>query len=341
MADISVGIIGLGRLGASVGLALKRYNDRSDANNHFSIVGADPISSVEKTAKAKGAIDKVVNSVLTAAENQDIVVIATPYAETRQTFRNIADILREGTVVFDLSPLKRPSLNWAKEFFLNDIHLIGGTAILNPIYLWDGLEDTEHAQANLFDNGSILLAPAPNANKEAVELITQLAGILGADSHFIDPDEHDGLIAATEAVPALLGVAAFRAMAASQGWSEIQRTTNPAFGRLTHRIMDTHPDDIRDLLLNNRDNTIRHLDATIEALQGLRTVLADNDTDAVEAALVGAEQDYQAWLKRRTGGAWDELIEQERPSPVGSMLSGVLGGFLANRLRGGSGEGKK
>lgn len=341
MAELTIGIIGLGRLGSSIGLALKRYNESKTATNHFTVIGNDALGSIEKEARELDAVDEIASQPASAAEDKDIVVIATPYAETRAAFRAIARSLREGAVIFDLSPLKVPSMNWAKDTFPDGVHLVGGTAVVNPIYLWDGLDDTHHARADLFDSGQMLLAPAPSADQAAVELITQFSELLGSTTHFIDPAEHDGLIAATEGLPALLGVAAFRAMAGGAGWSEVQRLTNPAFGRITHRIMDTHPDDLRDLVTYNRDNTLRHLDSVIENLTALRSVIADEDTDAIEAAFVDAENRYQGWLKRRSQGAWDNLIDEERPSVASSMLSGMLGGFLANRLRGQSDDNGK
>lgn len=333
MAELSVAILGLGRLGASVGLALKRYNEQPESTNHFTIVGNDRIGGLERTAKQLGALDDTAATARAAVQDKDLIVLAVPYAETRETLREIAGHLREGAVILDFSPLKLPSQGWAGDLLAGAAHLVGATAVVNPVYLWDGLDDTEHARADYFDNGAIILAPDAVTNADAIELVTAFTKILGAAVHYMDPVEHDGLVAATEGVPALLSVATFRALSGSSGWSEAQRVTNPAFGRVTHRIMDTHPDDIRDLLLNNNANTVRYLDDVIGTLTELRDVLADGDRDAVEAALVDAEEKYQAWIKRRSQGKWDEVLEQPRPEG-GSMLSGMLGGFLSDRLFG-------
>jgi prephenate dehydrogenase len=334
MAELSVAILGLGRLGASVGLALKRYNDQPNVGNHFSIIGNDRIGSVERTAKKMGALDDVAATAREAVRDKDLVVLATPYAESHATLRDIVGDLRAGAVILDFSPLKVPSQAWAGDLLAGKAHLVGATAVVNPVYLWDGLDDTEHAQADYFDNGAVIVAPDAVTNGDAIELVTSFTKVLGADVHYMDPVEHDGLVAGTEGIPALLSVATFRALSSSDGWSEAQRVTNPAFGRVTHRIMDTHPDDIRDMLLNNRENVVRYLDEVLASLQGFREVLAEDDQDAVEAALVSAEEKYQAWLKRRSQGKWDEALEQERPEG-GSMLSGMLGGFLSDRLFGG------
>lgn len=333
MADLSIAIIGLGRLGASVGLALKRYQEQSKASNTFDVTGVDRLSAVERAAKQIGAVHRTEGSVAAAVQGKDLVVLAAPYAETQEIFQDVADGIRDGAVVMDFSPLKLPSIQWGADHLPATAHIIGATAVANPIYLWDGLDDTEHARADYFDGGAIVLSPAAKDNPDAIELVTSFATILGATVHYVDPTEHDGLIAATEGVPAVLSVAAFRALSGTDGWSEAQRLTNPAFGRLTHRLMDTHPDDLRDLLLNNSDNVVRYLDTVIDTLTGLRAVIADQDRDALEAAVIDAEERYGLWLKQRSQGKWDDLLDQPRPQG-GSMLSGMLGGFLSDRLFG-------
>jgi cyclohexadieny/prephenate dehydrogenase len=331
MAELSVGIIGLGRLGLSVGMSLHRYNTSPNANNRFTLYGSDLRPRVEKFARNTGIFESI-GSQHDAASHRDLVVLDTTYANLRETFRAIAPSLRDGCVVLDLSPLKQPSIEWSSDFS-SEVYLVGATPVLNPVYLWDGLDDTEHAAPDLFDGGTFMLAPSPSAERDAVELVTQVVSILGAAVHYVDPAEHDGVIAAEHGLPALLGIAAFRALTSMPGWSEARRITNPSFARLTHHLMDTHPDDMRDMLLHNRENTLRYLDATMAALNELRDVLAEGDRDAVEAALVDAEKQYQRWVSGRSSGKWDE---EDAPqfSASDTLLSGMLGGFLAGRLRG-------
>jgi hypothetical protein len=108
--------------------------------------------------------------------------------------------------------------------------------------------------------------------------------------------------------------------------------TNPDFGRLTHHLMDTHPDDLRDLLLLNRQSVVHYLDALMENLGALRDVLQSNRRDALETALIDAAQQYHAWGVRRRKGEWDKPVD---PPPSGaSLMTGLMGDYLARRLRG-------
>ncbi len=335
MADISVAILGLGRLGASFGLALDRYNNAEGSKNHFEVVGYDSIPANRNAAKKLGAVPSVTASLVGAVAEKDLVVVAVPYAETRRTFREMAETLRSGAVVLDLAPLKGPSMSWAAEYFPDAAHLVGVTAVINPALLWDGLDDVHHARPDLFDEGDFLLAPSPQASPDAVELVTQIADLIGAGKHFIDPVEHDGLAAATETLPALVGAAVFRSISRQRGWSEAQRLGNPNFGRLTHHLLDTHPDDLRDQLLANRQNLLHQLDSLLAVLNEYRDTLAEDDADAVEAALVEDSARYEAWVGRRANGKWDPMLDDaDDKSVMGNLLSGMLGGFLADRIQG-------
>ncbi len=331
MSTITVSILGLGRVGASIGLALKRYNAGKGAKHRFEVVGIDSRGGVEGAAQKLGAVDSTPRSVVDAARNRDIVVLALPYSEAQAAYRVIGSELRPGAVVLDLSPLKLPSIKWAEAHLPETAYMVGATPILNPKYLFDGLDDVDHAAADLFDGGTFLLMPATNAPKDAVELATDFASVLGASAHFMDAGEHDGVSAATEGLPALLGLAIFRMLEKGDGWGDSQRVTNPAFGRQTHHLDDTHPDDLRDVLYNNRQSLVTYIDELQQTLFELRTVLDKGDRDALEVALVDSAQAYQRWLSRRRRDKWEDSPTVVKPT--NSLMTGMMGGFLSNKLR--------
>lgn len=334
MANISIAILGLGRVGASIGLALKRYNAKG-GQHQFKVTGYDNRPGVVKAAEPLKCADDIVNRVHSAVNNKDIVVMALAYAEVQSAYELIGHDLRSGVVVLDVSPLKLPSLGWAKKYLSDEAHMVGVTPLLNPTYLFEALDDTEHAHEDLFDKGTFLLMPSPSCAKDAVELAADFSTLIGATPHFVDPAEHDGILAATEGLPGLLGVASFYMLSKSQGWSDSQRLVNPAFGMLTHHLFDTHPDDMRDEWLKNRENMVRWLDESITTLRKFRSILAENDQDALEAVLVETANTYDKWINRRHSGQWDDSAKAPNASAAGDMARGLMGGFLAGKLFGG------
>lgn len=332
MADIAIGLLGLGRMGASVGLALKRYNARPDSKHHFKITGFDTSPDNVKVAKERGAVDETARQAFDAARGKDIVVMAMSYAEVEATYKYIADDLRPGAVVIDFAPLKSPSLEWGAKHLSREIHVLGATPLVNMAYLFDGLDKTDRASADLFDDGLILLSPSVTSIPAAIELGADFAAILGATSQFIDPAEVDSLMAAMEAMPMLLGTAYFLTVMRSGAWTDGQRLGNPAFGMLTRHLFDTHPDDLRDHWMQNRANLTRWLDATAETLRQFRLSLAAGDRDAVEAAVGEAAREYEIWVNRRAKQRWDRDAGSV-PDPTGDVMSSFFGGFITNRFR--------
>lgn len=332
MADISIAILGMGRVGASVGLSLKRYNARPDAKHRFKITAFDTISDNLKAAQKLNAADDYVRQAFDAVRGRDIVILAMPYAEVEATYKYIASDLRPGVVLIDFSPLKQPSLDWAARYLPKEAHVLGATPLVNMQYLFDGLDKTELASADLFDDGLVLLMPSVTCIPAAIELGADFAAILGASSQFIDPAENDSLVAGTEGMPMLLGTSFFLAMMRSQGWGDSQRVTNPTFGMLTRHLFDTHPDDLRDLWMNNADSMVRWIDDYTETLAQFRAALATRDRDALESAIGLAAQEYERWYNRRAKNRWgQEALKQNDPSP--DVMQSFFGGFISNRLR--------
>lgn len=342
MATVSVAILGMGRIGASMALALRRYNARKDAPHQFDLTCGELRPGVRDDAQKVG-LDRIERDLFRAAQGKDIVVLALPYADVQAAYRNIAADLRPGAVVLDAAPLKQLALQWAQKHLPREAHMVGITPILNPAYLFDGLDDTLHAKADLFDNGNMLLMPAPNAARDAVELAADFSSLLGSTPHFFDPAEHDSLIALTDQLPALLGVALFHMLRKKDGWNDAQRITNPAFGRATRALFDAHPDDLRDSWLNNRDNLLRGVDDLIATLRQFREALGRGDRDALEAALIESSEVYSAWINRRHNARWeqDKLGDTTEGVTLGGMvMGGLMGGFLSKKLTGSRKDGR-
>ncbi len=336
MGIISVGVIGLGQVGVSVALAVKRYQQGAANRQQFTVAGFDVRTDMVKAAKTREAFDDISGSLAAVARQKDIVVLTLPYADVKDAYSLMAGELKPGTVVLDFSTLSVPSISWAQVLAKDESHQVGVTAVLNAAYLFDGRDDPRHAAAELFEGGNMLLSPSASAHPDAVELATDFAAVLGAPPRFVDPYEHDGWMGVVELLPVMLGVTGFMAARSTVGWDDAQRTGNPNFGKLTHILADAHPDDIRELLLNDRDAALRVIDAELAVLEEFRQVIAANDAHALAEALDGAFDAYNDWLARRTINSWGDNDEKkQRTSPVDAVMGGFLGGYLARRLRGG------
>ncbi|MDL1900957.1 prephenate dehydrogenase/arogenate dehydrogenase family protein [Anaerolineae bacterium CFX9] len=333
-AKISVSILGLGRLGTSFGLALKRCNERKDARQTFVITGYDTDPSRTAAAADRKAVDSIAKSAADAARDKDIVLIALPFGEVQGGFRAIAGSLRDGAVILDTTPYKAIAAGWAQKSLPPHAHLIGVTPVINVKYLFDGADTPDYAQADYFDDGMLIIVPDAKSQPEAIELAADFAILIGAKAHFADPSEHDSWMTWMETLPLALSLSAFMSMESSSAWEDARQISNGNFGRLTHHLYDTTAADLRDLMWENRAGLSRSIDAAIQKLDLLRSLLNETDAGALEEALERSAENYAKWLARRRDNTWTDMPDQRPRVPVGGTFAGVLlGNYLSKKLR--------
>lgn len=329
MATVNVGILGLGRLGASLGLALKHYSQQPASAHQFNIAAYDSHTQNVKVAQEIGAVDEVKNRPEEIAKGKDIIFMTLPAYEAETVYPLISHTLRQGAVVFDFTSFKQNMLAFAEEHLASKAHVVSMSALVNPKYLFYGIADTEHASADYFDKGIMLVMPSVRADKGAIALATDVSNILGAVPHFFDPAEYDALSVATEALPALLATTYFYSLSKSAGWLDMGRIANPDFAMFTHDLYDTHPDDLRASWLQSSEELVRHLDNVISNLSQVRSALIQKDAKGLTMFLDESAEQYELWLNRRIQPEW-ELSEKIKPetATIRGLMRGMFGGFI-------------
>ncbi len=112
-------IIGVGLIGGSLGLALKKKKP------NFKIVGIDKQEIIEK-AIARGAIDEGTVNLEEGIKEADIVIIATPVKTILNLLTQINPFLKKGCLVTDTGSTKRQIVERADKVLSKDIFFIGG-----------------------------------------------------------------------------------------------------------------------------------------------------------------------------------------------------------------------
>jgi prephenate dehydrogenase len=326
MANVSVTIIGLGRMGASFGLALKALNGKPEVKHTFSITGSDKTPAKIKAAAKLSALDAEQANIEESVRGADIVIVTAPFGDVEAIYELIGPALKPGAVVIDCAPIKTPSVAWAKKYFRrneageNVAYLVGLTPVINPEYLGEAWEETAAARPDLFTNGVFFIVPAADCPPEAVRLVSDLSDLLNVKVHFSDPAEHDGMVASTEGLPALLQLAYFRSLVNSSSWQDSQWLSNPAFFLATHQLAEGDPMALGAAAYHNRRNLIAKVDAVMEALARLREALTIDDADLMPEYYDDAMKKYADWQSARARNRWSTEPEAIEKSELrGSM----------------------
>ena len=336
MANVNVTIIGMNRLGTSFGLAIRALNGKPDHKHTFKVTGCDKRAEKVRKAAELGALDAQQLDFEAAVQNADIVLLCAPYSETESVLALIGGALKAGAVVVDNAPLKMPSLAWAERYLLRDsdgdqqAYLVGITPILNPSYLSLPDESPESGRADLFEDGVMIISPAPNCPPDAVQLVSDLSELLGVKVHFTDPAEHDSIAAGMEGLPLLLQLALFKTLHDSPTWNDAQWFGNPSFVLATYRLIESDPEALGALLYRNRQNLTHRLDALMEQLARLREMLQVEDELLIGELFQTAMNDYAEWHAARLRNKFStEPDVSDAADQARSSLS-LFGAFVPN-----------
>ena len=317
MKTQTITIIGLDRVGASIGLALK------NSSLGVTVIGHDSDAAKGKIAKETvRAIDKAEWNLINAAHKADILVITTPTPELESILQVIGSEIQPHTLVLDFSNLKRLGLDLAARH-LHQGHYVGAVPVLAAPFLTDGRSETTTATPDLFKNSAFCLMPSPNADPQAVETAVNFGLLLGALPYFVNPDEYDSLVQGSETLPSLVAIAMFNALQQATGWRDMLRFASLPFALMTLPLQNDR--EIPLVALQNKQATLRWLDAMMEEMKTVRRLVDEENDELLSAFTMQLASEREKWLTARQKNDWDERKSPPiRPRTMSQHLFGGL-----------------
>jgi prephenate dehydrogenase len=317
---VQITIIGLGKIGTSIGLAL------AGETAQIRRVGHDKAPDISRKAQKLGAVDATFLNLHQSVENADVVILALPVDEIRETMELIAEDLKEGVVVLDTSTIKATTTAWATELFQGERFFVTFTPTINPAYLQDTHSGIEAAHSDLFNNSTIVITSPTGTDPAAMKLAADLASMLKATPLYSDPVEADGLFASVSLLPQLMAVALMNTAQDQPGWQDACRFAGPLFTQATEPV--EHLDDTTHLgqaALLNKDNTIRLINDAIRALADLRDSVADGQAEEVTELMKHAKTGRESWLNRRMASDFETATPQIDMPSSADYFKGMFG----------------
>lgn len=280
-----ISIIGLGLIGGSLALALKK------AGTVKEITGFSRSSQTLASAKQFGIIDRVAGDLPSAVKRAQIVVIATPVMATKEILASISRHLPADCIVTDAGSTKAEVMKWAEEYLPANVSFIGGHPMAGKETSGIG-----EAYADLFQGCVYCLTPAGNATKKAVQTLKTMVESIGATPFFVDAELHDNLVAGVSHLPMLLSAAFVTATTKSRSWPEMAKLAAGGFRDIS-RLASGNAEMNRDICLTNKEKIIYWLDRYIDELLKYRSLVAEDGTELLKA-LVQAHEAREKWLRR-------------------------------------------
>lgn len=185
-----VGIIGLGLIGGSLGLALRNLKDFPPPSPGEGRVGALDVVGISRTpagaaaAQRRGAVDSA-SADMVILEAADVVIIATPIDQIQHTMTQLRLHLGPQTLVTDVASVKRPIMEWAQTL-PNPARFLGGHPVAGKTQ--SGLAASD---PSIFRDEPWIFTPTRGQDLAAFEPWFDLVRAIGARPMFLDAEEHD------------------------------------------------------------------------------------------------------------------------------------------------------
>jgi prephenate dehydrogenase len=300
-----VTIIGLGLIGGSLGLALKRWSrENQDA---LRVIGFDSEVSRQNQAQKMGAIDGSEWTLGKAVAGADIVIVATPVQAMREVFSDIAEDLKPGAIVTDTGSTKVDVMRWAAEALPTTVSFVGGHPMAGKA------ESLDAAEPDLFKGASWVVCPSVTASEDAVRNVLGIVAATGAESYFVDPIEHDSYVAAVSHLPFVTAISLINAVTADPSWRDMRTLASTGL-KDTTRLALGSPEMHRDIAVTNRAAIVRWIDQLIEELRAVRQEMADGSDDMPHQLFARFEraQDARARLELPVHRSDESMTESQR-----------------------------
>lgn len=277
-------IIGVGLLGGSIGLAVKR---RKLARQTAGFVRRQAsLTDCERV----GAVDFATTDLLAAGWDADLVILCTPLAQMRPVVERILPALKRGTIVTDVGSVKTSVVRELESLVARaGAHFVGS----HPMA---GAEKTgvAAAKSDLFEKTVCAVTPTRKTNRLALKKVKQFWTALGSRVVELKPEIHDTLVSRSSHLPHLIA-----ATLANYVLNPVQPKSQAALCangfRDTTRIASGSPEMWRDIALANRKNLVRALATFVAELKKLQREVKQGDVKAIAQFFETAKQRRDNW----------------------------------------------
>ncbi len=276
-----VAIIGVGLIGGSIGLAVKKQKVAGE------VVGIFRHGSTLKRALRCKAVDRGVLDMAEGVADADLIVICSPVHSIPALAWEAARFAKRGTVITDAGSTKSWIVSEMDRLFKGSpVRFVGS----HPMA---GSERTgvEAARFDLFKGSPCVVTKTARTDKTALARVTGFWKLIGARVKVLDPAEHDRTVSLVSHLPHLIAFGLADAVPenalqyAAEGFKD------------TTRVASSDPALWADIFLTNKKELLKAAAIFRKCLGDIVTAVERNDTDRVISLLAQAKLKRDIFLK--------------------------------------------
>ena len=279
----TVGVVGLGLIGGSMAIDLKR---RGFAQTVLG-VESEPVNAA--AAEKIGLVDRVV-SLEDCVRLCDIVILAIPVGGAVKLLPRVLDMFSElgeegrGKIVIDVCSTKENLTRSVRYHPLRAqyvaTHPMAGTEYSGP---WA-------AMPGLYDGHACIICDSEESSHRAGRKIEELYDSLNMRTIYMNSSSHDVHTAYISHISHVTSFAlALTVLDKEKDEKHIFDLASGGFSS-TVRLAKSSPDMWTPILTQNRDNILRVMDTYIEKMNAFRDAVAESDEDKMRELITEANK---------------------------------------------------
>ena len=281
-----VTLVGVGLLGGSLGLALRKRRLAE------SVVGFVRRAASVGECERLGAVHLATRDLTQAVEAADLIVLCTPIAQMRSLVEHMLPVLGRGAVVTDVGSVKgsvvqdlEPLVAEAAARYVGSHPMAGAEKM-----------GVAAARADLFDGAVCVVTPTRKSQPAAVREVEQLWKGVGSRVLRLTPAAHDDLVSRSSHLPHIVAAQLANLILDPAHPKEQGMLCANGF-RDTTRIASSSPEMWRDIVLANRKNLSRTLEAFAAELLDFRRAVQEGDGRAISRFFEQARERRDRWSR--------------------------------------------
>ena len=280
-------IFGIGLIGGSIALKIKQKKLFDQ------IIGVGRNGGTSLTSYVStGMLDVAIENASEEIASTDLIIIATPVAQTKKILADIYPLINDKSVITDVGSTKSDVMTAAKESLKEKFNQFIGS---HPIA---GSEKHGASAANyqLFENKDIIITPHDTSSDSTIDYLRKFWVSLGGRVSNMTPEIHDEIFSTISHIPHLLAFGLVNLINNKRNKDQLLNFAASGF-RDFSRIAASSPEVWRDISLANKKAILNDLKLYQDEISSIIKLIEEENTNKLDQYLIKASTTRSEWIE--------------------------------------------